>query len=176
MRSSWIHFNRLPALVLAVVVGCTAALLVGAALATTMYTLQVAKSAKVTNAAGTTTTMSIVVNSHSRAVYYLTGESKSHAKCTKANHCFGFWPPVTVASANKVTKGPSVKGTISVWHRNGVFQVVLGGHPLYTYSGDHQGQTATGQGASGFGGTWYVIKMGGSSGSSGGGSGGGGWG
>jgi len=178
MKPSWTHFPRLPALVLAVVTGCAAVLLVGTALATTTYTLQVAKSAKVKNASGKTSTQSIVVNSRGRAVYYLTGDSKSHPKCTKANRCFGFWPPVTVASASKLTKGPSVKGSVSLWHHNGLWQVVLAGHPLYTYTLDTKGQMATGQGARGFGGTWYVVKMGGSGGSggSGGGGGGGGWG
>jgi predicted lipoprotein with Yx(FWY)xxD motif len=169
---SWIHSDRLSALMIVAVTACAAVLLVGAALATTTYTLQVAKSARVKNAVGATSTENIVVNSRSRAVYYLTGDSKSHPKCTKTNHCFGFWPPVTVTSASKLTKGPSVKGTVSVWHRDGFFQVVLAGHPLYTYTSDSQRQMASGQGAHGFGGTWYVIKAGsgGSSGGSGGGS------
>jgi predicted lipoprotein with Yx(FWY)xxD motif len=169
------RFHRLPVVMIAAVVGAAAVLLVGAALATTTYTLQVAKSAKVKDAAGMTTTEGIVVNSRGRAVYYLTGDSKSHSECTKANHCFSFWPPVTVASASRLSKGPSVKGTVSVWHRDGFWQVVLSGHPLYTYAGDSHSQMATGQGARGFGGTWNVIKVASGS-SSGGGGGGGGWG
>jgi predicted lipoprotein with Yx(FWY)xxD motif len=73
-----------------------------------------------------------------------------------------------------LTKGPAVKGSVSLWHRNGLWQVVLAGHPLYTYVVDTKPQMATGQGVHGFGGNWYVIKASGSGGSSGGGSGGGG--
>jgi predicted lipoprotein with Yx(FWY)xxD motif len=175
MKSSWKHLNRLSALTLTVVAaGLAAVLLVGAALATT-FTLQVAKQAKVTSATGSTTTENIVVNSRGKAVYWLSGDTKSHPKCTKANRCFHFWPPVTV-SMSTPTKASGVSGALSVWHRNGFSQVVLAGHPLYTYAGDSARQEATGQGARGFGGTWYVIKASGSSGSSGGGSGGGGWG
>jgi predicted lipoprotein with Yx(FWY)xxD motif len=169
------HLRRLPALMVVGVAGVATVLLVSAALATTTSTLQVARSAKVTNAAGSTTTENIVVNSRGRAVYYLTGDSKSHPECTMANHCFHFWPPVTVTSASALSKASGVKGTLSVWHRNGFFQVILAGHPLYTYAGDHARQAATGQGARGFGGTWYVNKVGSSS-SGGGGGGGGGWG
>jgi predicted lipoprotein with Yx(FWY)xxD motif len=158
--------RRPPALILAAVTACAAVLLVAGALAATTYTLQVAKSAKVKDAMGATITEGIVVNSRGRAVYYLTGDSTGHPKCTKANGCFSFWPPVTVTSASKLTKGPSVKGAVKVWHRNGFWQVVLAGHPLYTYAGDSRSRVATGQGAHGFGGTWNVIKMGGSSSSS----------
>jgi hypothetical protein len=69
MKPTWIHVQRLPALMIAVVAGCAAVLLVGAAFATTTYTLQVAKSAKVKNASGATSTESIVVNSRGRAIY-----------------------------------------------------------------------------------------------------------
>jgi predicted lipoprotein with Yx(FWY)xxD motif len=176
MKSSWMHRNRLSALTLAVVAaGLVAVLLVGAALATT-FTLQVGKQAKVKSASGSMSAENIVVNSRGKAVYYLSGDTKSHPKCTKANQCFGFWPPVTVSSTSKATKAAGISGTLSVWHRNGFSQLVLAGHPLYTYAGDSARMEATGQGAHGFGGTWYVIKASGSSGGSGGGSGGGGWG
>src|SRR5271166_3509005 len=129
MKSSWMHLNRMSALTLAaVVVALAAVLLVGAALANT-FTLQVAKQAKVTNATGSTSSENIVVNSRGKAVYYLSGDTKSHPKCTKTNHCFHFWPPVTVSSS-KATKASGVSGTLSVWHRDGFSQVVLAGHPL----------------------------------------------
>lgn len=172
MRSSRMHLGRLPALLLVTVAGFATVLVVGAALAAAGFALQVAKSAKVTNASGSTTTEGIVVNARGRAVYYLSGDSKSHPECTMANRCFHFWPPVTVSSANRLSKAAGVNGKLSVWHRDGFLQVILAGHPLYTYAGDSQQQVATGEGARGFGGTWYVIRTGGSSGSSGG----GGWG
>ena len=122
-------------------------------------TLQVDRSAKVTNAVThKTRTESIVLNSSARAVYDLTGDRRGHAECTKANGCFGFWPPVTVSSPKKLSKASSIKGKLGTWHRNGFFQVTLNGHPLYTFSLDHQKRAATGEGLNTFGGFWHVIR------------------
>ena len=54
----------------------------------------------------------IVVNSKGRAVYWLSGDSKSHPKCTKANGCLRFWPPVKVASRSN---GQAAKGFGGTW-------------------------------------------------------------
>jgi predicted lipoprotein with Yx(FWY)xxD motif len=168
--------HRLPALIIGAAIVAATALVVGAALATTTTTLQVAKSAKVKNASGATTTENVVVNSRGRVVYYLTGESTSHAECTMSNSCYHYWPPVTVTSTSKFHAGSGVKGKVTFWHRNGFWQVVLAGKPLYTYAGDTQSHMATGQGAKTFGGTWYVVKAAGASSGGGSGGGGGGWG
>jgi predicted lipoprotein with Yx(FWY)xxD motif len=137
--------------------GFATAALVGVAIAKT-FTLQVAKNASVTNQSATTKTENIVVTRSGRAVYVLTGDSTRHPKCTKANGCFSFWPPVTVSSTKKLSKAPGIRGKLGVWHRNGFLQVTLAGHPLYRYAGDSQKGSATGQGIHTFGGTWQVIK------------------
>lgn len=146
------------AAVIAALAGATMAVLVGAALAKT-FTLQVAKNAKVTNQAGTTKSENITVN-HGFAVYQLSGDSKRHPKCTKVNGCFAFWPPVTVSSSKKVSKARGISGKLGVWHRNGFFQVTLGGHPLYHFALDKKRLHATGEGITSFGGTWHVTKAG----------------
>jgi predicted lipoprotein with Yx(FWY)xxD motif len=120
------------------------------------FTLDVGANAKVTNAGGQTKHESILVNSRGAAVYTLTGDSKKHPECTQANGCFGFWIPVKVASANKLTKAPGIKGKLSTWSRNGLTQAVLAGHPLYTFVNDKHRNAATGEGVKGFGGTWHV--------------------
>ena len=78
----------------------------------------------------------------------------------------------------KPTLGKGVKGKVAIWHHNGMNQVTLNGHPLYTYSADSAG-SASGQGLKSFGGTWWLLTANGSpmanSKSSTGGSGGGGW-
>lgn len=155
-------------------------ILAGVALAKSL-TLKVDKNAPVTNTAGHTTHENIVVSSHGAALYLLTGDSKRHPECTKAKGCFGIWPPLTVASARKLSKAAHIHGKLTVWHRNGFNQVVLGGHPLYMYAGDTHRNAAMGEGIVSFGGTWHVIKAsssasstppgGGSTGSQGGGSG-----
>lgn len=124
------------------------------------FTLQEVKHAPVTNQSHQTKNENIVVNSKGRAVYMLTGDSKAHPKCTQASHCFTFWPPVTVPSRASLSKGPGVVGKLALWKRDGFLQVVINGHPLYTYTGDLQARKATGEGVSSFGGTWHVRKPG----------------
>lgn len=148
------------ALVLAVgTAGFATAVLAAVALAKT-FTIGVASKAKVTNVSGKTIHEGIVVNSKSVAVYTLSGDSKRHPKCTKANQCFMFWIPVKVASSKKISKAPHIKGSLATWKRNGFNQVTLGGHPLYTFVGDTHKSTATGEGIKSFGGTWHVVKVG----------------
>lgn len=137
--------------------GFATAALVGVAIAKT-FTLHVAKNAKVTNQSGMTKSEGIVVTSSGRAVYALSGDSKTHPKCTKANGCFRFWPPVTVSSPKKLSKAPGIAGKLGTWHRNGFFQVTLNGHPLYRFALDSQPNHATGEGIMSFGGTWHAVK------------------
>ena len=145
------------AVVIAVLAGLASAALVGLAAAKTL-TLQVAKRASVTNQSGVTTTESIVVNAKARAVYTLSGDTTKHPKCNRANGCFGFWPPVTVSSAKGLSKAAGVKGRLGTFKRNGIIQVTLGGHPLYTFANDHARAAATGEGINAFGGIWHVVK------------------
>jgi predicted lipoprotein with Yx(FWY)xxD motif len=134
------------------------------------FTLELAKNAKVTNQSGTTRTESIAVTPRGAAVYTLSGDSAAHPKCTAANRCFGFWPPVKVHSARGLTKAPGIKGKLGTWRRDGFLQLTLSGHPLYRFSVDKHKDDATGEGVHGFGGTWHAV----SEGSSGAGSGSGG--
>jgi predicted lipoprotein with Yx(FWY)xxD motif len=124
------------------------------------FTLNVAKNATVTNMSTMVTKHeTIAVNGKGRAVYWLTGDSKSHPKCTKANGCFSFWPPVTAASAKALSKAPGISGKLTSWKRNGFTQAVLGGHPLYTFAPDTKKDDATGEGIVGFGGTWHALTV-----------------
>ena len=149
--------RRYVAVVAAVLAGLASAALVGLAVAKTL-TLQVAKGASVTNQSGATKTENIVVNSKGRAVYTLSGDTTRHPKCTKANGCFSFWPPVTVSSAKSLSKAAGVKGKVGTFKRNGLTQATLGGHPLYTFANDRKRANATGEAINGFGGIWHVVK------------------
>jgi predicted lipoprotein with Yx(FWY)xxD motif len=101
----------------------------------------------------------IVVNSRGLTLYELRPETTHHLLCTKLNGCFGVWLPLTVPSANsKLSAARGVSGKLGVLHRNGFFQVALGGHPLYRFAGDASKQgVASGQGIHSFGGTWHVV-------------------
>lgn len=147
----------------AVIVGA-----VGVALASTS-TVQTAKSSVTNQSTHKTTTESIVVDSGGFALYALSGDSKTHHQCTKANSCYSIWPPATVKAGTHVTKGAGVPGTLTTWSHGGMDQLVLSGHPLYRYVGDAKAHVAMGESFKSFGGTWYVFKAA----SSGG---GGGWG
>jgi predicted lipoprotein with Yx(FWY)xxD motif len=161
MKLAHLRGSRSLATLAAGTAGVALALLAGMAVAKT-FTLQVANNAKVTNTMGVTKHENIAVDARRRAVYTLSGDSMRHPECTKANHCFIFWMPVTVSSARKLSKASGIKGQLGVWHRNGFNQVTLGGHPLYEYVGDHHKNTATGEGIQSFGGTWHVVKASGS--------------
>ena len=122
------------------------------------FTLNVAKNATVTNAQTMATTHeNIGVNGRGFAVYWLSGDSKTHPKCTQANGCFKFWPPVTAASAKALSKTSGISGKLTSWSRDGFTQAVLGGHPIYTFAPDTKKHDATGDHVVGFGGTWHVV-------------------
>jgi predicted lipoprotein with Yx(FWY)xxD motif len=156
-----LHHRRLRrfhvAIVVAALAGIASAAMVGLAVAKTL-TLQVAKSASVSNQTGTTKTEAVVVNTKGHVVYMLSGDTTKKPKCTKANSCFEFWPPVKVSSAKDLSKAAGVQGKLGVFKRNGFMQVTLGGHPLYTFVNDPKKANATGEGLKSFGGTWHVVK------------------
>jgi predicted lipoprotein with Yx(FWY)xxD motif len=122
------------------------------------FTLKVNKGATVENATTSTTKHeAIITTAKGFAVYYLTGDTKAHPKCTKGNGCFGFWPPVTAASAKALSKAAGISGKLTAWSRDGFTQAVLAGHPLYTYAADSKKGVATGEGVVSFGGTWHAA-------------------
>jgi predicted lipoprotein with Yx(FWY)xxD motif len=149
--------RRSVATALAAIAGVAVLAMAGIAIAKS-FTLNVAKNATVTNMSTMVTKHeTIAVNGKGFAVYWLSGDSKSHPKCTKANGCFAFWPPVTAASAKALSKAPGISGKLTSWSRNGFVQAVLGGHPVYTFAPDTKKHDATGEGIVGFGGTWHVV-------------------
>ena len=96
----------------------------------------------------------IVVNAKGRAVYDLVPETTAKPLCTSSK-CLQFWPPVTVKAPTSIA---GIKGKITTWHRKGFTQLVLNGHPLYTFKLDTTSTAATGEGAKSFNGTWHVFK------------------
>ena len=139
-------------LIVAALAGAALAGLAGMALAKTKPTLSTAHNASL----GRT----ILVDGRGLTLYTLSGETIHHLKCTKANGCFRFWLPSTVKSSKtKLSLPAGVKGKLTRLHRNGVFQLVLGGHPLYRFvpDGTVRGH-AFGEGIPSFGGIWHTVK------------------
>jgi predicted lipoprotein with Yx(FWY)xxD motif len=141
----------------AAVAGAAVAAVSGVASAKGPTTLQVAHHVSVAGK-----TENIVVDAKGVTLYMLSGNTARHpGSCTRANGCFDVWPPATVHSSHsKVTAASGIHGKLSIIHRDGVFQLVLGTHPLYRYFFDHKvkGKT-TGEGFRSFGGTWHVIAV-----------------
>ncbi|MDE3132175.1 MAG: hypothetical protein KGL16_13580 [Acidobacteriota bacterium] len=115
----------------------------------------------------------LLVTSSGHAVYLLTKDSAMHPLC-KSSSCLATWPAATTkAMKPKLAKG--IKGKLTVWTHKGMHQLVLNGHPLYTYAAD-SGSAANGENVKSFGGTWQLLTASGTAytGKSSGGSGGGG--
>jgi predicted lipoprotein with Yx(FWY)xxD motif len=101
----------------------------------------------------------IVVDAHGRTLYALHPETTHHLLC-KSGKCLKAWPPLTVHSSKaKLAAGSGVHGHLGILRRsNGIFQVTLGGLPLYHFSGDSAKGSASGENVHSFGGTWHVIS------------------
>jgi predicted lipoprotein with Yx(FWY)xxD motif len=112
-------------------------------------------SLKVANVKVSGSTHMVLLTTSGRPVYLLTGDSKSHPTCTSAA-CLKAWPPVTTTSAKPVL-GKGVKGTLTVWKHGHFKQLVLNGHPLYTFVEDKGASTASGQGLKSDGGVWETL-------------------
>ena len=121
-------------------------------------TVQIAAAGRVVDTTGAVTHEPLAVTGAGRAVYFLSGESTRHAKCTAG--CLQIWLPVTVAAGTAPSKAAGLHGALGVWSRAGKRQVTLGGRPLYTFAPDHRAHVATGAGIVSFGGTWHVITTG----------------
>jgi predicted lipoprotein with Yx(FWY)xxD motif len=144
-----------------VIAGLAVVVVAGIAVAKS-FTLKVGKNEKVTNISkpgAPTKTESIVVNSKGAALYWLSGDSATHKKCLDAT-CRTNWPPLKASSSTaKLTAAKGIKGKLAIAHRGGIFQVTLGGHPLYMFIADKTKGKANGDGVVAFGGTWHVIKV-----------------
>jgi predicted lipoprotein with Yx(FWY)xxD motif len=151
--------RRRPILLIAALAGFSVPVVAGIAGAKT-FTLELAKGAKVTDQSGTTKTEKIAVTPRGFAVYWLSGDSAAHPKCTSSNGCFSFWPPVKERSARGLSKAPGIAGKLGTWRHDGFTQLTLSGHPLYNFSGDKHRDAAVGEGIHGFGGVWHVVSEG----------------
>lgn len=101
---------------------------------------------------------SLLVTSSGHAIYLLTGDTTKSPKCT-STACLGNWPAVT-STAKKPVLGKGIKGKLTVWTHDKVHQLVLNGHPLYTFIEDSSAGSANGQGQKSFGGTWDLMTAG----------------
>ena len=94
-----------------------------------------------------------------RTLYRLSPETAKHLLCT-SSACTSIWRPLTVRSKKTVVHLPSgLAGHARLLRRGHAYQVMLGSHPLYTYTGDSRKGQAAGEGIATFGGTWHTLTV-----------------
>jgi predicted lipoprotein with Yx(FWY)xxD motif len=97
----------------------------------------------------------ILVDARGMTLYAFTPDTATSSACTGG--CAAAWPPLT---ATGTPTGEGVTGAITVIDRpDGTKQVVVAGHPLYTFASDAAAGDTTGQGS---GGKWFVVSADGS--------------
>ena len=100
----------------------------------------------------------VLFDGNRRALYAFTRDPRGRSACT--GECAAKWPPYIVRG--KVAAGPGVRASLirTTRRRDGRFQVVYAGHPLYFYVGDPKGKVLCGN-VNEFGGLWLVVAAGG---------------
>jgi predicted lipoprotein with Yx(FWY)xxD motif len=113
------------------------------------------------------TTESVAVGPAGYPVYTFHGETTQHIICQKAatakTNCWAFWPPVSVSSANGISKQPGIGGDLGTFSNHGVLQLTLNGQPLYYFTPDLSSKNttqATGDELKTFGSIWHVVASG----------------
>ncbi len=94
----------------------------------------------------------VLTNDKGFTLYWFAPDTSTTSKCNGA--CAASWPPV----AGPATAGSGVTGKLGTIKRSdGATQATYGGHPLYTFTGDHGPGTANGNNVNAFGGLWYEV-------------------
>jgi predicted lipoprotein with Yx(FWY)xxD motif len=96
----------------------------------------------------------VVVNGKGMTVYEFDMDTVGSPTTACTGTCVSLWPEVTTTSSTPVVTG--VTGTVgTAAGLNGVQQVTLDGHRLYTFSGDSKAGQANGQA---FMNIWWVVS------------------
>jgi predicted lipoprotein with Yx(FWY)xxD motif len=98
------------------------------------------------------------------AVYTFQGETTHHIICQKTSdaktNCWGFWPPVSVASADGISQQSGVGGKLGTFDNHGALQLTLNDQPVYYFAPDIQARNnrqATGDELNTFGSIWHIV-------------------
>jgi predicted lipoprotein with Yx(FWY)xxD motif len=107
-----------------------------------------ASGAKTDLSIATTSLGPIVVDSSGMTLYVYARDTGTTATCTGA--CAKAWPPA--GGSGTPSASGDITGKVTV---NDTGQLVLDGHPLYTYAADKAAGDVNGQGV---GGVWSAVK------------------
>ena len=111
-------------------------------------TTQAASGTKTDVAVATTSLGPVLVDSAGMTLYTYAKDTGTTATCTGA--CAKAWPAATASGTP--TTGADVGATVTL---NDAGQLVVNGHPVYTYAADKAAGDVNGQGV---GGVWYAVK------------------
>jgi predicted lipoprotein with Yx(FWY)xxD motif len=99
----------------------------------------------------------VLTDPSGKTLYLLTADTPTTAACTGG--CLGIWMPLAAPSSGQPQAGSGVNVALGVFTRtDGTKQVTIGGHQLYTYSGDAAAGDTAGQGINSYGGIWYTVS------------------
>jgi predicted lipoprotein with Yx(FWY)xxD motif len=99
----------------------------------------------------------VLVDGKGRTLYMFIPDKRRRVTCTGT--CAAIWPPVKLATGQKVVAEGKAKGHLLAHDRDpaGGIVVTYNRWPLYTYVGDNAAGQAKGQALNLNGGLWYVI-------------------
>jgi predicted lipoprotein with Yx(FWY)xxD motif len=98
--------------------------------------------------------MQVLGNLKSMTLYYFKPDTSANVTCTAS--CAQLWPPL-LAPTGTPAASSNLPGTLNAVTGADGRQVIYNGHPLYTYSKDHDAGDAYGQGIEG---QWFVATPG----------------
>jgi predicted lipoprotein with Yx(FWY)xxD motif len=99
----------------------------------------------------TTSLGPVVVDSKGLTLYFFKNDTGSASTCSGG--CATAWPAATVTGTPNASSDVTAPLTTTT-RADGSVQLVLGGHPLYRFSGDAKAGDVTGQGV---GNVWYAA-------------------
>ncbi len=101
----------------------------------------------------------ILADASGKTLYTLTDNGHTVA-CT--GPCLAVWPALTLPAGISTPSGTSdVVGLGVATAPDGSQLVIVNGQPVYSYTQDGEAVDAYGDGVQSFGGTWHVVKAGG---------------
>jgi predicted lipoprotein with Yx(FWY)xxD motif len=99
----------------------------------------------------------VLVDGSGHTLYAFLSDKKRSVTCVGT--CTAVWRPITLRAEQALDSNPSLDDKLLGGDPgpNGRRVVTFGGWPLYTYTGDTQAGTATGQNTYSYGGRWSAI-------------------
>jgi predicted lipoprotein with Yx(FWY)xxD motif len=98
----------------------------------------------------------VLTNAKGFTLYWFAADSPTHSACNGA--CAAAWPPVL--GMPQAASGVTLTGKLGEIKRaDGTMQATYNGHALYTFVGDTAPGQTNGNGSTGFGAKWSVIKV-----------------